>query len=93
MTEHGEGRSESQASAADSGGSLAGERLARARREKQISIDEIAKELHIYYYKVRALERNDFEVLGAPVFAKATCASTRSSSACPSGTCWPTITR
>ena len=70
MTEHGEGRSESQASAADSAAPLAGERLARARREKQISIDEIAKELHIDDYKVRALERNDFEVLGAPVFAK-----------------------
>jgi cytoskeleton protein RodZ len=49
---------------------LAGERLALARREKQISVDEIAKELHIDDYKVRALERNDFEVLGAPVFAK-----------------------
>ncbi len=49
---------------------LAGERLAAARREKQISIDEIAKELHIDDYKVRALERNDFEVLGPPVFAK-----------------------
>lgn len=49
---------------------LAGERLAAARREKQISVDEIAKELHIDDYKVRALERNDFEVLGAPVFAK-----------------------
>lgn len=70
MTEHSEGRSESQASAAESAAPLAGERLARARREKQISIDEIAKELHIDDYKVRALERNDFEVLGAPVFAK-----------------------
>lgn len=49
---------------------LAGERLAAARREKQISIDEIAKELHIDEYKVRALEQNDFEVLGPPVFAK-----------------------
>jgi cytoskeleton protein RodZ len=49
---------------------LAGERLAAARRDKQISVDEIAKELHIDEYKVRALERNDFEVLGAPVFAK-----------------------
>jgi cytoskeleton protein RodZ len=49
---------------------LAGERLAAARRDKQISVDEIAKELHIDDYKVRALERNDFEVLGPPVFAK-----------------------
>ncbi len=31
---------------------------------------EIAKELHLDEPKVRALERNDFGVLGAPVFAK-----------------------
>ncbi len=47
-----------------------GERLRDARREQQISIDEIAKELHIDEAKVRALESNDFETLGAPVFAK-----------------------
>ncbi len=47
-----------------------GERLRDARREQQISIDEIAKELHIDEMKVRALEANDFETLGAPVFAK-----------------------
>ena len=49
---------------------LAGERLALARRELQISILEIAKELHLDEPKVRALERNEFDVLGAPVFAK-----------------------
>ena len=48
----------------------AGERLAAARRELQIAITEIAKELHLDEAKVRALERNDFEILGAPVFAK-----------------------
>ena len=47
-----------------------GERLAQARRERQISVLEIAKELHLDEPKVRALERNDFDVLGAPVFAK-----------------------
>jgi len=47
-----------------------GERLAEARREQQISVLEVAKELHLDEPKVRALERNDFEVLGAPVFAK-----------------------
>ncbi len=47
-----------------------GERLREARREQQISIDEISKELHIDEMKVRALEANDFETLGAPVFAK-----------------------
>jgi cytoskeleton protein RodZ len=51
-------------------GPLAGERLANARRELQISVLEIAKELHLDESKVRALERNEFDVLGAPVFAK-----------------------
>ncbi len=54
----------------DARGPRAGERLAEARREKQITIVEIAKELHLDEPKVRALERNDFETLGAPVFAK-----------------------
>ena len=49
---------------------LAGLRLAEARREQQIPVIEIAKELHLDEYKVRAMERNDFEVIGAPVFAK-----------------------
>lgn len=47
-----------------------GERLAEARREQQISVLEVAKELHLDENKVRALERNEFETLGAPVFAK-----------------------
>jgi len=51
-------------------GARGGERLAEARREQQISVLEVAKELHLDEPKVRALERNDFEVLGAPVFAK-----------------------
>lgn len=51
-------------------GPLGGERLAEARRAKQISVLEIAKELHVEESKIRALENNDFEVLGAPVFAK-----------------------
>jgi cytoskeleton protein RodZ len=51
-------------------GPVAGERLAEARRTQQVSIDEIAKELHLDEHKVRALERNEFDVLGAPVFAK-----------------------
>ena len=51
-------------------GPVAGERLLEARHAQQISIDEIAKELHLDEYKVRALERNEFDVLGAPVFAK-----------------------
>ncbi|MDH3374021.1 MAG: helix-turn-helix domain-containing protein, partial [Gammaproteobacteria bacterium] len=51
-------------------GPRGGERLAEARRKQQISVLEIAKELHLDEAKVRALERNEFDVLGAPVFAK-----------------------
>lgn len=51
-------------------GPLAGERLAKARREQQITVLEIAKELHLDEPKVRALEQNNFDILGAPVFAK-----------------------
>jgi len=54
----------------ESNGLSGGERLAAARREQQISVLEVAKELHLDEPKVRALERNDFDVLGAPVFAK-----------------------
>lgn len=57
-------------SATESTGPLCGERLAEARREQQITVLEVAKELHLDEPKVRALERNEFEVLGAPVFAK-----------------------
>lgn len=61
---------EASAEDAESGGPVGGERLAEARREMQVPVIEIAKELHLDEYKVRALERNEFEVLGAPVFAK-----------------------
>lgn len=45
--------------------------ILRAAREKQkISVLEIAKELHLDEQKVRALEDNQFDTLGAPVFAK-----------------------
>ena len=54
----------------DSQSPVAGERLAEARRKQQISVVEIAKELHLDEPKVRALERNEFDTLGAPVFAK-----------------------
>lgn len=58
------------ASESEDEGPVAGERLAIARREQQISILEISKELHLDESKVRALERNEFDALGAPVFAK-----------------------
>ena len=54
----------------ESEGAACGERLAEARRTLQITVLEIAKELHLDEPKVRALENNDFAVLGAPVFAK-----------------------
>lgn len=53
-----------------SAGPKGGERLAEARRALQITVLEIAKELHLDELKVRALESNDFDVIGAPVFAK-----------------------
>lgn len=59
-----------QADDAEAQEPLGGERLAQARRDQQISLLEIAKELHLDEAKVRALESNDFETLGAPVFAK-----------------------
>jgi len=49
---------------------LCGERLRAARRKNDISIRDIAKELHLDEPKVRALEENNFSILGAPVFAK-----------------------
>ena len=48
----------------------AGELLARARQAREISLAEMAKELHLDEPKVRALEQNEFDALGAPVFAK-----------------------
>lgn len=63
-------KSDEQAPVAKPTGPLGGERLAEARREQQISVLEVAKELHLDEPKVRALERNEFEMLGAPVFAK-----------------------
>lgn len=61
---------EEESDEAEPQGPRGGERLAEARRERQISVLEIAKELHIDEQKIRALEKNEFDVLGAPVFAK-----------------------
>lgn len=57
-------------SASNGNGPVAGQVLARARRAREISIQEIAKDLHLDEPKVRALENNEFDLLGAPVFAK-----------------------
>ncbi len=51
-------------------GPVGGERLRAARRANDISVSDVAKELHLDELKVRALERNEFELFGAPVFAK-----------------------
>ena len=61
---------QSDVTADETQGPVAGERLAEARRGQKITVVEIAKELHLDEVKVRALERNEFDVLGAPVFAK-----------------------
>ncbi len=59
-----------QSNSASNGGPVAGERLAAARRARNVSLHDIAKELHLDEHKVVALEQNRFEILGAPVFAK-----------------------
>jgi len=51
-------------------GPVAGERLAEARRLRQISLPDVARQLHLDEPRVQALEENRFDALGAPVFAK-----------------------
>jgi cytoskeleton protein RodZ len=70
MSEEQDRRTGKQGDPDDDEGPMAGERLRQARHEQQISVLEVAKELHLDEPKVRALERNEFDVLGAPVFAK-----------------------
>ena len=83
--------SDDESSASETEGPLAGERLAEARRAQQISVLEIAKELHLDEPKVRALERNEFDVLGA-CLRKATCANTHSWCRSMKATSWLTTT-
>ncbi len=59
-----------QSTDADLNSPIGGARLAIARRKNGISAREIAKELRLDEPTVRALEQNDFEVFGAPVFVK-----------------------
>lgn len=61
---------EAPPAANDEQDSLCGQRLAEARLSGKILIADIAKELHISEDKVQALESNDFDALGAAVFAK-----------------------
>ncbi len=62
--------SSQQSTDADLNSPIGGARLAIARRKNGISAREIAKELRLDEPTVRALEQNDFEVFGAPVFVK-----------------------
>ncbi len=63
-------KSREESAPSEQEGPIGGERLAAARREQKIPVMEIAKELHLDEPKVRALERNEFDILGAAVFAK-----------------------
>ncbi|MEM8816758.1 MAG: RodZ domain-containing protein [Pseudomonadota bacterium] len=65
-----ETRSDKDTEDAENSGPRGGQRLREAREEQQIALLEIAKELHLDEHKVRALEQNEFDILGAPVFAK-----------------------
>ena len=47
-----------------------GELLAQTRREKGLNAEEIAKELRINISVIEMMEDNDFQSIGAPVFAK-----------------------
>ena len=69
----------------------AGKRLAEARQAQNISVFDIAKELHLDELKVNALEENEFDVLGAPVFAKAICGNMQSLLVSRWRTSWPII--
>ncbi len=70
MSEETNDRLDEAATGDERPGPVGGERLAEARRAQQITVLEIAKELRLDEPKVRALERNDFDVIGAAVFAK-----------------------
>ncbi len=70
MSEGSNDRPEESSPGDERPGPVGGERLAEARRAQQITVLEIAKELHLDELKVLALERNDFDVIGAAVFAK-----------------------
>ncbi len=49
---------------------LAGLRLREAREAQKRELADIARELHVDLATLRSIEANDFEALGAPVFAK-----------------------
>ena len=51
-------------------GPLAGTRLRRTREEKNLKLEDLARDLHVDEATLSAIEENRFADLGAPVFAK-----------------------
>jgi len=47
-----------------------GERLANKRSEKELSVNQVAREIKIEPHVIEMIENNDFESIGAPVFVK-----------------------
>ena len=47
-----------------------GERLAKKRSEKELSVNQVAREIKIEPHVIEMIENNDFESIGAPVFVK-----------------------
>ncbi len=47
-----------------------GERLRAERTKREMSLKDAARELHLDHWLLEALERDDYDALGAPVFAK-----------------------
>ncbi len=54
----------------DEGEALVGPRLRDARKSQSLTVSELAKKLHVDEQTLRAIESNDFQALGAPVFAR-----------------------
>ena len=47
-----------------------GEWLANKRSEKELSVNQVAREIKIEPHVIKMIENNDFESIGAPVFVK-----------------------
>ncbi len=47
-----------------------GERLANKRSEKELSVNQVAREIKIETHVIEMIENNDFQSIGAPVFVK-----------------------
>ena len=47
-----------------------GDRLANKRKEKELSVNQVAREIKIEPHVIEMIENNDFASIGAPVFVK-----------------------